>query len=255
MDRIVKTFNDTFSSVGIVVFLSTLFLYMASAEREFPVASVSVPRYEGNVSIDGVLDEASWERAMVLKPLVKNGDGERGLYRTQVRLFASDEALYIGWEIDDDDIQATFTARDSHFWEEEVVEFFLATNEITDYFEFQWNPLGGIFDARIRNRLGRDGKSKGIEGDWSYTAAKMKSRVQVNGTVANDTDTDHGWVVEVAIPYSDLGIAPPKKGTQWRANFYRFNRGGSVSVEKQSWSPTLDPSFHQPSRFGILRFD
>ena len=45
-----------------------------------------------------------------------------------------------------------------------------------------------------------------------------------------------------------------KSGTRWRANFYRFNRDRDAQTEQLSWSPTIWPGFHQPARFGHLRF-
>ena len=255
MHKLFGSSCDTPSYGALAVLLTVLLLPATHAENEAAVSMASIPRVAGKITVDGALDEESWKKARVLSPLVKNGDGGRVHNQTRVRIFASNEALYLGWEVDDDAIEATLTARDSHFWEEEVVEFFLSTSEKSNYFEFQWNPLGGIFDAKIRNRLGVHGKSKGIDGDWSYTAAKMTSCVRVDGSVSDNSDTDRGWTVEAVIPFSDLGVVSPNKGTQWWANFYRFNRGGSVSVEKQSWNPTLDSSFHQPSRFGILEFE
>ncbi len=219
-----------------------------------PLKTATVPVLDGGVQINGQLDEPQWKKAYLLGPFVNNDDASPVTELTRVRVFHDREALYLGWEVSDSDIQATFTARDSHFWEEEVVEFFLSTERIDTYFELQWNPLGGIFDAIIRNKLGTDGKSKGIDGDWSYTAEGMKSRVRVDGTVGNAADQDQGWTVEVRVPFADLGISRPEPGTTWRANFYRFNRGGKRAVEKQSWTPTLDPMFHQPNRFGFLKF-
>lgn len=220
-----------------------------------PLNTAVVPSLDGIVEVDGQLDEPVWGEARTLSPFVKNGDGSPVGDKTVVRIFYDRQALYLGWEIQDADIQATFTARDSRFWEEEVVEFFLSTEKLETYFELQWNPLGGIFDAVIHNKLGANGESKGIDGDWSFTAKNMSSAVRVQGTVGKGEDTDQGWTVEARIPFADLGVSTPQAGTRWRANFYRFNRGGKISVEKQSWTPTLDPMFHQPSRFGFLVFE
>ena len=61
-----------------------------------------------------------------------------------MRVWYDDKALYLGWTCIDSDIQATFTKRDSKFWEEEVAEFFVTAKELKRYFELQWNPLGGV---------------------------------------------------------------------------------------------------------------
>jgi len=122
------------------------------------------------------------------------------------------------------------------------------------YFELQWNPLGGVFDAIIDNELDERGVSKNFTGDWSFTAKGMKSAVKVKGTVANSSDKDEFWQVEVMIPFADLGQPTPKPKDVWRANFYRFNRGKDRPAELLSWSPTMFPGFHEPIRFGYLEF-
>ena len=218
-------------------------------------ARVVVPRLQGNVEVDGELSDPVWRKAVVLEPFFKNDGSGRGRELTTVRLWYDDAALYIGWTCRDTDIQATFTERDSKFWEEEVVEFFVTPGKaLHRYFELQWNPLGGVFDAIITNELDERGVSKSFKGDWSFTARKMTSAVAVRGTVQNSNDRDERWQVEVRLPFADLGVPAPKPGDVWRANFYRYNRGKDEPAELLAWSPTLLPGFHQPTRFGYLEF-
>jgi hypothetical protein len=215
---------------------------------------IVVPKLNGPVTIDGDLTEPVWAKAAVLEPFYLNDDSAPEREHTQVRLWYDDRALYLGWVCKDIDIQATFTNRDSKFWEEEVVEFFVTPNELQRYFELQWNPLGGMFDAIITNTLDEAGVSTNFQGDWSYTAKGMKSAVKLKGTVNDSSDKDEFWQVEVMIPFSDLGQSAPKPKDVWRANFYRYNRTKGLPAELLSWSPTRLPGFHQPSRFGYLEF-
>lgn len=219
-----------------------------------PPERVVIPKLRGELKIDGDLNESVWKRATLLKPFSLNDGSGPGREPTEVRAWYDDAALYLGWTCQDADIQATFTARDSKFWEEEVAEFFITPKGLTRYFELQWNPLGGVFDAIITNELDERGVSKKFEGDWSFTSKGMKSAVKLKGTAANSNDKDEFWQVEVMIPFADLNQSTPKRGDVWRANFYRFNRGKDQPVELLSWSPTMFPSFHQPSRFGYLEF-
>lgn len=215
---------------------------------------VVVPKLRGTVKIDGELNEAVWAKAALVGPFVPASGTGVARERTVVRLWYDDNALYLGWTCSDTDIQATFTARDSKFWEEEVAEFFITPKDLARYVELQWNPLGGVFDAIITNTLDERGVSKKIDGDWSFTATNMKSAVKVKGTVANASDRDEFWQVEVMIPFADLGQPAPRAGDVWRSNLYRFNRGNGLPVEQLSWSPPMLPGFHQPSRFGFLEF-
>jgi hypothetical protein len=216
--------------------------------------STSVPRIDAQVNVDGVLDEQAWQKAARVTPFVHHDTMKPARVGTEVRIWYDATALYLGWTCEDVDIQATFTQRDSRFWEEEVAEFFVTPTTLDRYFELQWNPLGGTFDAIITNELGPDGRSKQFKGDWSYTAPTMTFAVKVDGSVQNSNDRDRRWTVEARIPFADLKVATPKPGEVWRGNFYRFNRDQGQEPELLSWSPTIFPGFHQPTRFGYLRF-
>ncbi len=213
-----------------------------------------IPKLQGQLTIDGNLNEVVWSKAALLSPFVLNDGSGPERERTAVRIWYDESALYLGWTCTDDDIQATFTARDSKFWEEEVAEFFVTSGPLDRYFELQWNPLGGEFDAIISNKMDSRGISTSFTGDWSFTAKGMKSAVKLKGTAADSSDKDELWQVEAVIPFADLGEAAPKPKTVWRGNFYRFNRAKDRQPELLSWSPTLLPGFHQPSRFGYLEF-
>lgn len=215
---------------------------------------IVVPKLQAEIKIDGKLSESVWTKAAAVDPFFTNDAKGEGAEATRVRLWYDDTALYIGWVCEDTDIQATFTERDSKFWEEEVAEFFITSGKLERYFELQWNPLGGVFDAIIMNTLDEAGLSKTFEGDWSFTAKDMKSAVTVVGTVQKSDDKDQKWVVEVVVPFANLNEAPPKKGDVWRGNFYRFNRTRGKQPELLSWSPTRLSSFHEPSRFGYIEF-
>ena len=227
----------------------------APAPKSFPAPKrIVVPKLHGAVTIDGDLSEAVWANAAVIEPFSNNDSGRPEREHTRVKVWYDEHALCLSWTCQDVDIQATFTNRDSKFWEEEVVEFFVTPKELTRYFELQWNPLGGVFDATVTNHLNEQSISTNFQGDWSYTAKGMRSAVKLKGTVNNSSDKDEFWQVEVMIPFSDLNQGAPKAGDVWRANFYRYNRTKDQPVELLSWSPTRLPGFHEPSRFGYLEF-
>src|ERR1041385_2474927 len=90
-----------------------------------PPKRVVVPKLTGAITMDGELNEPVWKKAAVLEPFYHNDGSGAEREHTTVRLWYDDAALYLGWTCTDVDIQATFTNRDSRFWEEEVVEFFI----------------------------------------------------------------------------------------------------------------------------------
>lgn len=68
------------------------------------------------------------------------------------------------------------------------------------------------------------------------------------------------WYIEYRIPLDLLQIyaplTPPRKGTVWRANFYKIAEQGS-NPHWITWSPVprSKPDFHLPQFFGTLVFD
>jgi hypothetical protein len=237
----------------LLVLITSLAAIAATQALAEPKSTI-VPRMNAQVKLDGVLDEQAWQKAARVSPLSRNDTMQPARVSTEVRIWHDADALYLGWTCEDHDIQATFTQRDSRFWEQEVVEFFVTPGPLDRYFELQWNPLGGTFDAIISNKLGADGRSQEFKGDWSYTAANMTFAVKADGTVQDSNDRDERWTVETRIPFADLKVGMPKSGDVWRGNFYRFNRDRDQDAEQLSWSPTIWPGFHQPARFGYLRF-
>jgi len=239
------------------------FLALPAAEQSPPPSDADAlppplrtvaPRLAGVVTIDGELNEAAWARAARLGPFQRNDGTGPEREPTELRIWYDDTAVFLAWTCTDADIQAGLTARDANLWDEEVVEFFVAPRELGRYFELQWNPVGGIFDAVVANDLDERGRSRKISVDRSFTAGGMRSAVRLRGPAGGASGDSRSWQVEVRIPFSDFSVPAPKAGDVWRANFYRYNRTRGQREELVSWSPTRLRSFHQPSRFGYLEF-
>jgi len=223
-----------------------------------PPTRGSLPRYEcrqaaGGIVIDGSLDDDGWAGVAALSPLVhSNGDG-LPIHATEVRVCWDETSLYASFACKDADIWANFEHRDDPLYDEEVVELFLCpTGDLRHYFEIEVSPANVIFDAKVFNPEG-DRATMLVDREWN--AAGLRTGVRVSGTLNDRTSPDLGWIVEVAVPFADLGLAgPPEPGTVWRANFFRIERG--AETELTAWSPTYkDPAdFHVPACFGELVF-
>src|SRR5690606_23896050 len=69
-------------------------------------------------------------------------------------------------------------------------------------------------------------------GYWNWDFPGLKTAVQVDGTLNDSTDTDRGWTVELALPWSgmtalahaDQRSLPPRHEDIWRMDFSRFNQ-------------------------------
>src|SRR5690606_3498985 len=82
----------------------------------------------------------------------------------------------------------------------------------------------------------------------------MITAVNVRGTADKLGDTDHGWDVEVAIPWDavkgrDTAMAintPPKVGDRWKLNVVRVDRpkGGVGRDSASSWNRISFSDWH-----------
>ena len=176
---------------------------------------------------------------MALSPLpLKNStDGSPPRLATAVRVGARDGALLVRFDGRDRGVVATLTARDDPLWKEDVFEVFLSpADSQAVYYEFEVNPLGALFDARVESP---EGRRETMRVDVAWNCPGFSARVRRR---------EEAWSAVLRIP-----LAPMAKGAKaWRANFYRIDRGDPD--EYSAWSPTMvdPPDFHRPGRFGLL---
>jgi len=160
---------------------------------------------------------------------------------TSVRVGLREGILFVRFDARDEGVVATLTERDAPLWKEDVVEVFLSPEDPPDvYYEFEVNPLGALFDARVESP---DLSRATMKVEPAWTCPGFSARVR------------HGpgiWSALLRIPLSPM--APGQIPSSWRANFYRVDRG--KADEYSAWSPTFadTPDFHVPSRFGSLSF-
>jgi hypothetical protein len=191
---------------------------------------------------------ASLQRLVELPPvsLVRAADARPPRLATSLRVGLRGGHLLVRFDGRDDGWIATKTRRDDALWQEDVFEVFLAPEEPPHtYYEFEVNPLGTLFDARIESpRLVRPTICIDVLWDCPGLAARVTRR-------------EHLWSAVLRIPMAPLanGGEPPAR---WRANFFRVDRGGRRNPDEFSaWSPAMadPPDFHDARRFGTLILD
>lgn len=211
------------------------------------------------VVVDGRLDERFWQH---VPPLILGNsyDGSGGSPRTIVRACWTDHQLLVAFECEDEDIWGTHKERDAPLYDEEVVEVFLSpTGDVRSYFEIEVSPHNVVFDAAIHNP---DLNRETMVTELAWTCSGLRTAVAIDGVVHDTPPRSRSkqgprghWSVEMAIPFSALGLeGPPTPGAEWRVNFYRIDRGRREAY--LAWSPTVKKpaDFHVPDRFGALRF-
>jgi hypothetical protein len=180
------------------------------------------------------------DRLVGLAPfhLKSSADGSPPRLGTTVRLGARGGALLVRFDGRDRGVVATLTGRDDPLWKEDVFEVFLSpADPPAVYYEFEVNPLGALFDARIESP---DGRRETMRVDVSWNCPGFSARVRRREGL---------WSAVLKIPLAPMA----RDGTLgWRANLYRIDRG--EPDEYSAWSPTLvdPPDFHRPDKFGFL---
>lgn len=128
-------------------------------------------------------------------------------------------------------------------WERDVVEVFLnpEPERVKHYYEFEVAPNNQWIDLEINLD-----KKPFNDAAWN---SGFEHAVRVDAQA-------HIWMCEMRIPLSALKarITP---GAEWRGNFYRAEGTGTDEERALlAWSPVAagPQAFHNPSRFGIIRF-
>lgn len=246
-------------------------------------------RTAGPVVIDGRLDEAAWKGANTSSRFVDMISGQPTRFDTRVRLLWDEQNLYVAYEIEEPLVRAAFTAHNDPIYYENDVELFIAGEDA--YYEFEINALNTVYEVFFiwerayacggfaadpelaRNRLtgfdgvGFKGHPRGPRlGQFNWRFPGLKTAVHVKGTLNDDSDRDHGWTVEIALPWRGMEWLakagkrplPPHDGDEWRMDFSRFNTAKASPPPTDSGGWALNPhgiwDSHIPECFARVRF-
>ncbi|HPP75538.1 MAG TPA: family 10 glycosylhydrolase [Armatimonadota bacterium] len=196
-----------------------------------PMPEAVVHRTNTMPTIDGRLDETMWASAESIRILHTNM-GESAPVVTDVKLAYDDTNIYIAYIAEEpkaSEIKRTTDKRDGPTFYDDSAEIFLDPwNKRREYYQLAVNTIGTQFDAKVNN-------------------ASVNLQWLSAGTVSED-----GWIIEIAIPFSSLGVFTPQSGDTWNVNFAR-NRWVEAEVQYLAWSVPYG-GFHRPERFAVITF-
>ena len=166
----------------------------------------------------------------------------------------SKTGIYVLFDGADEKLTATLKDDFTMIWTEDVYEaFFWPDESAALYFEYEISPLGYELPILVPNFGGT------FMGwlPWFYmNDRKIQKATAIRGGEKKSGATITGWSAEVFIPYAllkPLQNVPPKRGSRWRANFYRMDYDGGKN-SAWDWS-RVGPTFHDYTNFGTLIFD
>lgn len=125
--------------------------YAVKDTLNFPPCNVDlIPHYtsykiDSALKVDGKLDELAWlnaPRSSSFRDLIS---GDNTIHDTRVAVLWDDDFLYVGYWIEEPNLQATLTERDSPIYTNNDVELFIAGKDA--YYEFEINAYGTIYEV------------------------------------------------------------------------------------------------------------
>ncbi len=204
-----------------------------------PRPETTATRARGPITIDGVLDEATWADAPVIDRFTQSRP-DRGLpltEATEVRLLYDDETLYIGvemWDRSPDRLTIPSLEQDFQSGNSDIFGITLDTFfDRRNAFMFLVNPMGAVKEAQDFD-------------DSRYENAAWEGIFDVKTRVH-----ERGWTVEWAIPFTTVRFDPSLEVQDWGLQLMRRIRRNN---EEGYWAP-LDQRdrIHKMSKAGTLR--
>jgi len=255
-----------------------------STEKERVPRRYLCRRVNRPIAIDGSLSDPGWSDLAWTENFVDiTGAPElRPRFRTRLKMTWDDDFLYVGAELEEPHVWGTITEKNAVMFEDNDFEVFIDPDgDGLDYYEFEINALGSIWELSLPRPYGEGGVP--ILG---CNLPGLQSAVQVRGTLNDPGDEDEGWSMEVAFPWAGLaqfnreGATPPQVGDIWKVNFSRVQwrhevvegryvripphgtpLAESLNPEEQEhpednwvWSPQGAVNMHLPERWGEVVF-
>ena len=260
--------------------------YFLGLEHLFtPPKNYVVYKSFSSMEMDGSLTEESWKQAQWTDEFV---DIEGSLkpvpyLSTRVKMLWDEEYLYFGAELKDPHVWATLKSHDDIIFMDNDFEIFIdvpndggksdirfSDHDMHRYYEFEMNAWNTTWDLFLDKPYRNGGRAVSL---WEIKG--LQTGVHVQGTINDPSDTDVGWTLEVAIPFSTIQLAGhpkyfPEEGAQYRINFSRVqydtkiednhytkakdSLGQELPCYNWVWSPQGVINMHYPERWGYLQF-
>ncbi len=162
-----------------------------------PADELLVPHTRGPITVDGEADEPDWTRAPARTGAFVRADGRAARPVSEARVLWDDANLYLSLYAADEDIRAAKVAADGPVWAGDAFTVEVGSPDGTVH-SIAVGPSGIISDAAWAPGRAADHR-------WQSGA---KAAIDLDGTLDDPRDRDEEWVVELAIPFPALGVAP-----------------------------------------------
>ena len=252
------------------LFFSLSFFFVAySSGQSLPFESnTPIPhsyvayRTSETILIDGMAEESVWDSTPWTAPFVDIEGLKKPKYNTQMKMLWDEKYLYFMARLEEPHVWGTLKQRDTVIFYNNDFEIFIDPDGDThNYVEFEMNVLNTVWDLFLTAPYRNNPK---VLNQWDMKG--VLSAVHVAGTINDASDSDQGWSLEVAIPWTVFNEVTQMNatvaGTFWRMGFSRVNwefelKEGRYSRKKDPngsylpeynwvWSPQMVVNMHDP---------
>ena len=194
--------------------------------------ALELPRLQGEVEIDGWVNEEAWQRITPLqmtqlKPLA----GGRPSERTEIRIAYDDVYLYASGKFFDEEaekIRGNSLQRDNSEGDDLFALILDSFNDNQSALAFYTNPAGTRIDETIANDA-ENGNGWPFNSSWNTFWDSASRR------------TDEGWFTEIRIPFSSLRFQSEGERVEMGLIAWRYI---ARRAETSTW-PRIDPSWNR----------
>jgi hypothetical protein len=212
-----------------------VFAQATTKSQSDPRPSAQAAAREGDVTIDGKLEESAWAKATPIGELTQSSpnEGKAPSEKTEIRILYDDAAIYIGARMFDSQgrkgVKAVLTRRDQLLTDQSLT---------SDKISFVFDPF-----RDKNNRLWFEVNPLGVKGDHANNDNSFDPVWEVGTSIDS-----LGWIAEVRIPLSQLRFSRDVDqlwGMQVWRQIDRLN-------EFDMWAFWRSNEFGGPAYFGTL---
>ena len=255
------------------LFFLTVLISNVSAQSVLEIRPNTYTAYktQDSITIDGISNEVAWNSVEWSSDFVDIQGRESPKYQTNIKMLWDETYFYILAKIEEPHVWADISQHDAIIFHNNDFEVFVDPDGDThNYYELEINALNTVWDLFITKPYRELNAT--VLNDWEILG--LKSAVHVEGTLNDPSDTDKGWILEMAIPWSVYKtsyyheVVP--RDAFWRVNFSRVNwdyelTNGVYSRKKDLkgrflheynwvWSSQGVVNMHEPEKWGYVYF-
>jgi hypothetical protein len=206
-------------------------------------------------AIDANWDKPQWQKIEPVTLDYHMGTEPKFVPKVQAKLMYDQENIYGIFQVEDRYVRSIVREYNGSVSTDSCVEFFFAPDSDLplSYFNLEINAGGTpliFYVAKPWDKFTKLEKEDIEQIEIAHSLPEV-----VDPEITEPTT----WYIEYRIPLSMLEkhskVSPPKKGTVWKANFYKTgSKTSSPNFLTWSFVDHPKPNFHLPQFFGTLEF-